>query len=192
MIKPLPGSPADPLHIIPPWLIWLTAALILILLYVVYYRYVKQYADRFAAWVRSFLGRLAGRLRALFSTRPVPATEQPLAVRGMSRKEVEERIDTVRDTYLPRQAYRAGLFELSGVMKTYIERNCGLEVEEMTAEEIAAAFRNREPGVFFTDLETRLYGRDEPGAGELQNLCDRAKELAAVKIARNSRGGADV
>jgi hypothetical protein len=75
---------------------------------------------------------------------------------------------------------RAALFELSALMRTYLDSvNGGVSIAEMTAHEIAALFGSDERSGFFLDLLDPLYGEKEPAAATVKAMCGRARKVVS-------------
>jgi hypothetical protein len=153
---PLPEPLAAPVHIVPPWLIqaapWLLLAaafLALVLFWLWWHRGdTDQPAYQPGEW-------------------PVPRVRGGLA----------ERLRELSRRFLELGQPREGCHALAAELKTHLEHRSGLDVEEMTVDEIRGRFRSRRVGEFMVDLRERQYGRTEPGDKDLEDLTDRAVQI---------------
>lgn len=165
MMGPLPHPPADPLHILPPWLPWLFYLAAVAGIIWLYMKYLKRYLD-------ALLLRLKSKWDG--ASPPETAPSQAVDIGGL--------INDIRGRYNKGRSFRIGLFELSGGMKSYFEKKTGLPVEEMTAGEIRSRFATPEPGDFFARIEESLYSEKEPGKEEFTGLCDHAEKAASGPV----------
>ncbi len=150
-MTPLPVPLTDPLHILSPlgpW-VWLAAALALVL---------------------AMLARRLGRRRAS----PSPPAEAQAAVVPST---IETRIAELVERFGRTEAYREGCHALATLVRTFLERQTGLEIEEMTSAEIAGAIEDPRIGEFMKELRTHQYRRREPKRSHFIRLCERAIEL---------------
>jgi hypothetical protein len=160
-VENLPYTLAEPLHILPWWFTLVFWALLIILL---------------ALLLKKYLGRIKEILQRLLHREPLP---------GRGRKKghrIIPVIEEIEGENLKRKTYRKGLFELSEVMKSHMERASGLQVEEMTSGEISRFLRIREPGKFFRQMDLLVFREKNPGRKEFVTMFGRAKKLAKKKI----------
>lgn len=73
--------------------------------------------------------------------------------------------------------YRDGLHELSRLMRYYFEQKTGLDVEEMTFEEIESAIKEHKIINLFKELTILQFQRREPMASEYKETFDFAKAI---------------
>ncbi len=165
-MKPLPFPITDPLHILPWWLSLIKWAFVLFLLYlIIRYLYKK---------LRPYFYRLMSLL----------TRENRKADIGKRTGKIDSIIKSIKIRNLKKRTYRRGLFELSEEMKTFLEKQTGVHVEEMTAYEIGSFFSSEEPGRFFRVMEELEFGEKEPEWDDLVEMCGRAEKLAKIKLKR--------
>jgi len=70
--------------------------------------------------------------------------------------------------------YRQGCHDLSRIVKAILEQKTGLQIEEMTAQEIEATVTS---GGFFLELSKQQYGPLNPDQGAFDRLLQRAKKV---------------
>jgi hypothetical protein len=165
-VETLPYTLAEPLHILPWWFTLVFWALLIVLL---------------ALLLKKYLARLKEFIRKLIEKGPLPGGE------GKKGHRIIPVIEEIEDENLAGKTYRKGLFELSKVMKSHIERVSGLQVEEMTSGEISRYLRIREPGKFFKQMDLLVFREKNPGRKEFVRMFGRAKKLAKKRIKAGER-----
>ncbi len=159
---PLPATPADALHILPPESLWLLLAAVAMLLLLL-------------LWL--VLRRLFRRRPRPDAAPPPPPPRQPSVVTPAS--DVATRIKAIEGEFLESKAYREGCHVLAAAARSHLGRDTGLAVERMTSPEIARAIEDRRIGAFMIALSRRGYGADEPRRGHFAEACAKAQELLA-------------
>jgi hypothetical protein len=167
-VENLPYTLAGPLHILPWWLTPVFWALLFML---------------FALLLWKYLGRVKELMSRLYKKEPLPGRK------GKNAWRVIPVIKEIEEENLGRKTYRKGLFELSEVMKSHMERVFGLQVEEMTSGEISRFIRIREPGRFFREMDLLVFREQDPGKKEFTRMFGRAKKLAKIRIKRGDAHG---
>ncbi len=157
----LPYSLAEPLHILPRWLTLVFWALLFLLLAVLLIKYI---------------GRIKDLLRRLLRRETLPGSP------GKKSSGIIPLMERIKEENLERMTYKRGLFELSEVMKSHIERISGLPVEEMTSGEIGRFLRVREPGKFFREMDLLVFREREPGRKDFLRMFGWAGKLVKTKM----------
>ncbi len=157
----LPYGLAPPLHILPWWISLVLQALLFILLALLLWKYP---------------GRIRDMVRRHFSVKTLPGRP------GEKYSGIIPLIESIRDENLKGKTYRKGLFELSEVMKSHMERISGLQVEEMTSGEISRFIRISEPGKFFRQMDLLVFRERHPEKTEFIRMFGKARKLAKMRI----------
>lgn len=164
----LPYTLADPLHILPWWLIPLFRALIFLFLAFLLIKYFGRIKD------------IISRLLRREGLRGKP---------GKKAYRIIPIIERIKEENLERMSYRKGLFELSEVMKSHMERTSGLPVEEMTSGEISRHIQVREPGKFFREMDHLVFREISPGRKDFTRMFGWAKKIVKIKIKAGGANG---
>jgi len=151
----LPAGLADPLHILPPWsTIALTAALILLVVAIL-------------IWAVAF-----------FLSRRQPEGKFISEIAEPYRDgSISGKISKIRDEYTGSRDYRQGCHALSAVMKSHIEKRSGLDIEEMTPDEITVSLKGN-AGLYFEDLSELQFRKKNPLKREFVKACETSKKVA--------------
>lgn len=91
-----------------------------------------------------------------------------------------EEIARVRKRYANGN-YREGCHEISRILKAYFERKTGLQIEEMTAAEIARVIEGK-PAAFFRELSALQFGRNEPERSDFERVCRDSAEVRKARV----------
>ncbi len=164
----LPFGLAPPLHILPWWLFILLWVLLFIILALLLWRYP---------------GRIRDMVRRRFSVKNLPGRP------GEKHSGIIPLIESIREENLRGKTFRKGLFELSEVMKSHMERISGLHVEEMTSGEITRFIRIREPGKFFREMDLLVFREKHPEKTEYIRMFEMARNLAKMRIKQGDAHG---
>lgn len=166
----LPAEPHGFLHILPGWLpLLLGLALILLLLATALWLFAYWYSRH--------------------RKKAKPPASFPAATTDIGRE-----IANLRRRIQRSEDYREGCHLLSALLKQHLERKTGLEIEEMTAREIAQ-FTEGLPARFFVELSGLQFGRAEPKGDDFDRMVKLSDQLrkADVSLTRpavSSRGRA--
>jgi hypothetical protein len=120
--------------------------------------------------------------RWLLKPRPVPApvAAPPLpavAPLPVQRSEFVTKLYALEGLYLESKDYREGCHALAALVRTYLEKQVGQEVEALTAVEMSTAFKDPRIGRFATELRDTQFARENPTRDLFRRLCREAKQL---------------
>ena len=151
----LPAGISDPLHILPPWssIALVIAAIILIVAILI--------------WAIAYF--LSKRIQ---HKKPPPELAAPYQDGSISGT-----INSIEKKYTKSREYREGCHVLSAVMKSHIEKKSGVEIEEMTPDEIILSLKSN-AGLYFEDLGTLQFRKKNPLKKEFVNACESSKKTA--------------
>ena len=157
-LAPLPEPPAGPLPIVPQWLVelllWSTLAAII------------------AALIAWWLWRR--RRREADTPTPLPKPTPSAAAGNLA-----DRILELSRRFITLGKPRQGCHELARELRSHMERQTGLEVEEMTVDEIKLRFSSPPVRSFWEELRAHQFGRREPRDRDLKRISHSAVELFA-------------
>nr|MBP9165571.1 hypothetical protein [Leptospiraceae bacterium] len=94
---------------------------------------------------------------------------------------LKERIEIIQKNYSSNFQYRDGLHELSALMRTHFESKTGIEMEEMTAEEITSRLKDKKITKFFIDLTSLQFGKENPMKSEFDEVFTEAKIASGLE-----------
>lgn len=92
---------------------------------------------------------------------------------------LKEKIDTTQKSYS--NNLRAGLHELSAIMKNHFELKMGIEIEEMTSEEIGRRVKDKKVVNFFAKLSSLQFAKDKPEKEDFDEIFSEAKITSGVE-----------
>jgi hypothetical protein len=157
-VNPLPGPLAEPLHILPPWL--LLAAVLALLL---------------ALLLLPFLWWWRRRRRR--QQQPVPRASFAASVPEESWDWFAPRVDEIVGNHCRERSYREGCHDLSAAVKQRLEELSRLEIEEMTVTEISACLDEDGIDTFLRRLMSHQFDKQPPGKNDLKRLGKESKQL---------------
>lgn len=103
-------------------------------------------------------------------------------VRSMSPAELKAELTAVLKDAERDKDYRAGLHQMSALIRAYFEISLKKEIEEMTAQEILSEVRERQDlGAYFAELSMVQYKKETPNLGEFVEVYNKAIDLVKVK-----------
>ncbi|MBK8398201.1 MAG: hypothetical protein IPL26_23545 [Leptospiraceae bacterium] len=105
----------------------------------------------------------------------------------VSSEVLKEKIETVERNYSSNFKYREGLHELSLILKSHFESKTGIEIEEMTAEEISKRIKDKKVIGFFNNLSSLQFGKKNPLKSEFDEMFIEAKVVTGVMQDLNSK-----
>jgi hypothetical protein len=94
---------------------------------------------------------------------------------------LKEKIEIIQRNYSSNFQYRDGLHELSALMRFHFESKTGIEIEEMTAEEIKYRIKDKKVSNFFLNLSFLQFGKEEPMKSEFDELFTEAKIASGLE-----------
>ncbi|WP_224243521.1 hypothetical protein [Hyalangium gracile] len=107
---------------------------------------------------------------------PPPAPVQAAPV-GPQRSPLSTRLIALEESYMVSQDYRAGCHALASLLRSFLERELGREMEALTATELAEALSDPRAGRFFISLRDAQYGERPPERETFRMLCRDARQL---------------
>lgn len=122
----------------------------------------------------------------------VPKYREDMEYAQNHYREVYDTINRIKMKYLKNQSFRDGLHDLSASLKTYLERATGMEIEEMTSEEIGSSLDNKGITEFFYRMSLLQFGRVAPGEKEFLSAINHSRRTIKNFKARLKRRGVDV
>lgn len=165
LLAALGAGPAGPLHVLPWWIY--PAGMLL----------VGAAVLAAVVWILAKIAFRKSRPRPPYRY-AAPARRLPLDITG--------RIRDIRAEHLRSCDYRKGCHVLSAEVKTYLESVTALQIEEMTAREIARCL-GQSVGRFFDALASLQFAEEEPTRRAFTKICDEAVSVcgsAAPTIGR--------
>ncbi len=94
---------------------------------------------------------------------------------------LKERIEIIQKNYSSNFQYRDGLHELSALMRNHFESKTGIEIEEMTAEEIKSRIKDKKVSSFFSNLSELQFGKQNPMKSEFDEVFTEAKVASGLE-----------
>ena len=156
----LPAKLAEPLHIIPEWILivftifkWIFIFAIILIIIFFIYRYIQK----------------------------KKIVNNDSSVRHVS-KGFEVNIASIKKRVLEEKDYRKGCFLLSNELKTYMEKKTNINVEEMTIHEIRTKFKSKNIGKFFENLRELQYQKKEPNVTDFHYIADNSYSVTRSKL----------
>lgn len=175
----LPEKIIEPMHIIPPWILWVLALTAFAVLLYVYVKFIHQNVRQIFFWIISRIKKI---IEKLFPKRKSDESEPVLPV--ISKDQAVEEIVRIKRKYESSKTYRAGLCDLSALMKSFYEGVTGYNLEEMTSSEIAELFLSNEPGDFFSKIEESICIKEAPANTDFETYVDDAKKIILSDAAK--------
>lgn len=153
LAEQLPASPEPFLKIIPDWILDINNSSILAILATI--------ATIFFLW---WLFKPNSNPNPVMDTNPYIPPPKP------KNEDVFEGIERIRDTYKKKNLLRDGLHELSRHIRTYLEKQTGKDIEEMTSTEIGDSLKSDELKKLFYNLANLQFGKQEPAENEYLHI----------------------
>lgn len=94
---------------------------------------------------------------------------------------LKEKIEIIEKNYSSNFMYREGLHELSLIMRTYFESKTGVEIEEMTVEEISKKVKDKKVVNFFSNLSSLQFGKNNPIKSEFDEAFADARVASGIE-----------
>jgi hypothetical protein len=111
--------------------------------------------------------------------REIPKRKPRISI--LSPEFLKEKIDIIQKNYSSNFQYRDGLHELSSIMRTHFESKTGIEIEEMTTEEIAKKVKDKKVVSFFSSLSLLQFGKDNPLKSEFDEIFTDARVASGLE-----------
>ncbi len=161
-MNPLPHPPAEPLHIVPPWLpgvllLGLLAALGLLLL--------------------GSLGWWYWRRREQRRTQLPQAI--PASAGGPAGLSFAEQVDGIVSNHCEHYTAREGCHALARLVRQRLERLTGLDMEEMTVTEMSGRLDEKKIEAHLLKLQRHQFDRKPPRRKHLRRLGTQCKQVLA-------------
>lgn len=109
--------------------------------------------------------------------RRAPTRRRTKAPRRQHIDNLKSQIQVIHSWAKQEKQWRQACHTLSTLLKTHIERQTGLSIEERTIEEIEALLDESEIAHFFTKLSELQFAPGDPDERALKQRCTRATEL---------------
>ncbi len=94
---------------------------------------------------------------------------------------LKERLEIIQRNYSSNFQYREGLHELSALMRAHFESKTGIELEEMTTEEIVSRLKDKKITKFFVELTNLQFGKENPMKSEFDEVFTDAKIASGLE-----------
>jgi hypothetical protein len=156
-VSPLPSPLAEPLHILPPWLLLAVVLAFLLALLL-----------PFLWWWRRRRRRLQ---------QPVPPARSGAPLPDAVGDWFAPRVDQIVSSHCQERSYREGCHDLSAAVKLRLEQLSRLEIEEMTVTEISACLDEEGIDSFLRQLVRHQFDKLPPGKSDLKRLGKESKRL---------------
>ncbi|HMV41388.1 MAG TPA: hypothetical protein PK079_04650 [Leptospiraceae bacterium] len=92
---------------------------------------------------------------------------------------LKQKIETIHNQYSENR--RSGLHELSSTMKKHFESKMGIDIEEMTSEEISRRVKDKNITNFFLKLALLQFGKQHPEKEDFDEIFYEAKIASGIR-----------
>ncbi|HMV76724.1 MAG TPA: hypothetical protein PL048_07020 [Leptospiraceae bacterium] len=90
--------------------------------------------------------------------------------------QVGSEMDDAFRRHTKKETFRAGLDELSDILKAYLEQRFNSSFEELTSEEIGRILNAPEFFRYLKDLDAKRFGSDSPDENEFRDMFEAARK----------------